>query len=62
MPKNLSWPTAAVLCVAIVCLALTIVLGPYLGLDAETLRFVLGAEGVIGASIAALMRSLLNGK
>lgn len=60
MLKNLSWPAALVLSVGFVCLASTALFGKHLGLDGETLRFVLGGEGALGMAIAALMRPLLN--
>ena len=62
MMKSIQWPTALVVCVTIVSLAATIVLGPLAGLDRETLHLVLGSEGVLGTAIAGLMRALFDNK
>lgn len=59
--KKLHWPTAAVCCTAIVAVAATAILGPLTGLDAETLRMVLGGEGVLGVAVASLLRPMLGG-
>lgn len=59
-PKKLSWPTALVLCIAILAIAVTILFGPALGLDPELLTSVLGAQGVLAALVLGVMRQLLG--
>lgn len=60
-PKKLSWPTALVICIAIVAIVVTILAGPALGLDPETLKSVVGAQGILAAVVAGVMRQLLGG-
>lgn len=59
---RISWQTALIVCVAIVAIASTAILGPLAGLDAETLRYVLGAQGAIGVIVAGVSRALLGGE
>lgn len=59
--KRLSWPTAAVLCTALVSLggsAVALVLG---GADVEVVASVLGGESAIGMVALGMMRALTGG-
>lgn len=58
--RSISWPTAVVLCVAILVIGATLLAGPALGLEAETMHFALGSESVIGFVVLALTRKLLD--
>lgn len=57
---RISWPTAVVVCVAIAAVVTTALVGPSVGLDSDTIRLLLGAQGAIGALVAGLMRQLLS--
>lgn len=56
-----NWPTAAVLCTALIAIAATVLAGPSLGLDGETLRYLLSAEAGLGLIVTAIMRGLFQG-
>lgn len=58
--SSLSWPTAAVLCTALVVIAATMLAGPSLGLESETLRYLLSAEAGLGLLVTAIMRGLFS--
>ena len=57
--KKLEWPTAAVLMVAMLAIAATVLAGPALGMSADTLQTVLASEGILGAIALGVMRQLL---
>lgn len=57
---RISWPTAAVVIVAIAAVVTTALVGPSVGLDSDTIQLLLGAQGAIGALVAGLMRQLLS--
>lgn len=60
--RSPNWPTAAILMVALVAIAATVLAGPSLGLDGETLRYVLGSEAGLGLVVLGVMRGLLDGR
>lgn len=60
-PSPLSWPTAVVLCVALLVIAATVLAGPSLGLDGESMHYVMGAESVLGVLVLGVMRGLFHG-
>lgn len=55
-PGPISWQTTIVLCVAIVAITVTLIVGPLLEVDAETLKIALGGEGLLSAIVLGLMR------
>lgn len=59
--KRTNWPTAMVIVVAILAILATLLAGPSLGLDGETTKLALSAEGLLGAIVLGLMRGLRDG-
>jgi hypothetical protein len=47
MLAKIQWPQAAVVIAMLVCVSTTALAGPSLGVSLESLRFVLGGEGVL---------------
>lgn len=58
---GVSWPTVAFLMFAIAAIVATLLAGPALGLEAETLKFALSGEGLIAAIVLGFMRGLREG-
>ena len=55
-----SWPTAAVLIVAILAILALLLAGPVLGVDSETVQWLLGVTGIGGTGLAGVLRGLFH--
>ncbi len=58
--RGLSWQQVALVAVLIVAVVVTLLVGPSVGLDPETVRLMASGEGTVGIVIAWLMRSPLS--
>lgn len=56
MTSKISWQTTVVMIVAIVAITATVLIGGWLGFDAQTMQGVIGGEGLIAAIVLGLMR------
>ena len=57
MLSKIQWPQAAVIIAMLVCVSGTALAGPSLGVSLESLRFLLGGEGVLAMLAAWFMKA-----
>ncbi len=55
-----SWPTAVVLCVAMLALLALLLAGPTLGVSPDVLPWLVGGGAAVGAPLLAAMRGLFH--
>jgi len=56
MLAKLNWPSAAIVIALIVCVCGLALAGPALGVEPDTLRFVLGGSAVFSTLLSWLMK------